>query len=129
MLGKEEDLEGKTSLNCFNFAFVVTLNFSPTDQKRSKVGVKVGKGSHGSSNAYMLVYSRRDDTRSDSPSNNMPTNVPPDPASILPRWVQSTLNSENENFDAWNRDTAHRKVCHSTVLSPQNMSFKIVLLL
>lgn len=57
----------------------------------------------------MLVYSRRDATKSESLSIKKPTTIS-DPASVLPPWVQTTLISENENFDAWNQDTVRRKV-------------------
>lgn len=88
------------------------LNFV-IDQKKSKASAKAGKGSHGSSNAYMLVYNRRD-TKSEtvSPTSKEDLN---EPASVLPAWVRATLDSENQNFDAWNRDIVLRKVRLFTV--------------
>lgn len=85
----------------------LTSFFLLADLKKSRAGAKIGKGSHGSSNAYMLVYSRRDASKSESISRSPATNK----ASILPQWVQATLDKENEKFDSWNRDTVFRKVC------------------
>lgn len=111
MLGIEEDLEGKIILSWIILSYtVLTYDILILDQKKSRVAAKVGKGSHGSSNAYMLVYSRRDATKPESLSIKKPTTVLSDPASALPPWIQTTLISENENFETWNRDTMHRKV-------------------
>lgn len=77
------------------------------DSKKSRTGPKVGKGSHGSSNAYMLVYSRRDAAKPES--HVASSNELSDPSAVLPPWVQTTLFNENENFEKWNRDKISRK--------------------
>lgn len=85
------------------------------DSKKSRTGAKVTKGSHGSSNAYMLVYSRRDTSKPESDPACSPIS-PPDPCSVLPPWVQTTIFNENKNFEAWNRNTVSRKVSPRTSL-------------
>ncbi|EFX64742.1 hypothetical protein DAPPUDRAFT_65946 [Daphnia pulex] len=82
------------------------------DSKKGRAGAKVTKGSHGSSNAYMLVYSRRDAAKPESVPACSTTPSLSDPCSVLPPWVQTTIFNENENFEAWTRDTASRKVNH-----------------
>ncbi|EFX68348.1 hypothetical protein DAPPUDRAFT_63211 [Daphnia pulex] len=79
------------------------------DSKKSRAGAKVTKGSHGSSNAYMLVYSRRDAAKPESVPACSTTSSLSDPCSVLPPWVQTTIFNENENFEAWTRDTVSRR--------------------
>jgi hypothetical protein len=85
------------------------------------------KGSHGSSNAYMLVYSRRNTAKPESVPACSPT-MSSDPCSILQPWVQTTIFNENENFEAWNRNTVSRKVSLK-MFSLHNFYFIFLLIL
>ena len=68
----------------------------------------------------MLVYSRRNTAKPESVPACSPT-MSSDPCSILQPWVQTTIFNENENFEAWNRNTVSRKVslkifsCHNLI--------------
>jgi len=75
------------------------------DQKKVCATGKLTKGIHVSSNAYMLVYCRRDDSKPESKKDI----ILPDTLSVLPTWIQKAVESENSNFEAWNRDVFLRK--------------------
>ena len=87
-------------------SFIHSFNNHP-DQKKNRVSGKAGKGTHGSSNAYMLVYSKREVEKEENGSLSTTSSKS---ESLLPEWVQATLHNENEDFDRWNRETVTRKV-------------------
>lgn len=82
-----------------------TVTVCIAEPKKGRQAVKVAKGTHSSSNAYMLVYCRKDSTQVDP--NSLLLNGILD----LPSWVLKSVDCENDNFEAWNRDVHLRKVC------------------
>ena len=78
------------------------------ESKKGRTAVKVAKGVHASSNAYMLVYGRR--SNSTPPTTGENGSQPQEDISILPSWARATVDCENYNFDAWTRDISQRKV-------------------
>ena len=93
--GIEQDLESKI---ISSFLRVQYWPHFLTDLKIS--GVKVGKGSHGSSDAYMLVYSRRDASKAQTLQLS-----PRSKASKLPQWIKKNLDKDIANFES-------HKVCY-----------------
>jgi ubiquitin carboxyl-terminal hydrolase 48 len=89
--------------------FLLRLNFlSCLDSKKGKPGsTKAAKGSIASSNAYMLVYCRRDVAAVKSADRN---GKHLEDESILPPWVRSSLQEENDTFNTWSSDVVNRKV-------------------
>jgi hypothetical protein len=78
------------------------------ESKKGRTAVKVAKGVHASSNAYMLVYCRR--SNSTSPTTGENGSGPQEEITVLPPWVRATVDCENYNFEAWTRDISQRKV-------------------
>jgi hypothetical protein len=78
------------------------------ESKKGRTAVKVAKGVHASSNAYMLVYCRRSNSTSTTTGEN--GSGPQEEISVLPSWVRATVDCENYNFEAWTRDISQRKV-------------------
>ena len=79
-LGITEDLEGKI---ISSFIQIHILKSFFTDLSKSSAILKVGNGSHVSSNAYMLVYSRRDASKAQTLQLS-----PRSKASKLPQWIK-----------------------------------------
>ena len=95
--------------------------FYPLDQKKSITSAsKVSKGVHVSSNAYMLVYCLRNANKLESKAIGLP-----DSLSKLPTWIQKTVECENDNFEAWNRDVYQRKVTTSLSITILLLSYSI----
>lgn len=77
------------------------------ESKKGKNGsAKAVKGSIASSNAYMLVYCRREVTAVKSADRN---GKHLDDESILPPWIRSSLQQENDTFNTWSSDVVNRK--------------------
>ena len=109
-LGVEGDLEGKAIRSIFRFCFhISSWHFhSHSESKKGKNGsAKAVKGSIASSNAYMLVYCRREVTAVKSADRN---GKHLDDESILPPWIRSSLQQENDTFNTWSSDVVNRKV-------------------